>query len=92
MRGVPPLHQPNIHSYPLPRKSVTETQFLRLSEGMKHGQGMEDAKKDGKRSLFAYIVVISRFIKNPDSYSPIHSEKTPRCFYFLGEKSINNQQ
>ena len=35
------------------KKSVTETQFLRLSDGMRHGQAMEEAEKDGKGSSFA---------------------------------------
>ena len=48
---------------------------------------MEAAKKDGKRRFFAYIVVITKFTKNPDSYPLIHLKEIPRCFYSLGEKS-----
>ena len=44
--------------------------------GMEHGYGMEEeAKKDGKRWLFAQIVVISKFTQNPDSYPLIHLKK-----------------
>ena len=49
-------------------------------------------EKDGERWLFAKIVVISRFTKTPDSYPANSLKKTPRCLYFLGEKSMKNQQ
>ena len=45
-------------------------------------------KKDGESWLFAQIVVISRFIKNPYHTLLIHLKETPRCVYFLGENSI----
>ena len=41
---------------------------------------------------FSEIVVISRFTKNPDSYLANSRKKLPRCFYFLGGKSIKNKQ
>ena len=47
-----------------------------------------EAKEDGEKWLFAHIVVICRFTKNPDSYPANSLKETPRCFYFLGEKSI----
>ena len=52
---------------------------------MKDRKKMEEAKKDGKRWLFAKILVFSMFIKTPGSF-PANSLKR-NCFYFLGRKN-----
>ena len=47
-------------------------------------------KKNGNRWFFNQVVVTSRFTKNPGSYPANSLKRTPRCFYFLGEKGILN--
>ena len=44
------------------------------------------AEKDGERSLFAQIVVISKFTKNSDTYPANSLKKTPGYFYRLWKK------
>ena len=51
-----------------------------------------EAKKNSDRWLFAQVAVIRRFTKNHESYPANSLKKTPRCFYFLGEKSTKNQK